>query len=675
MDKAIKYTNYLVNESSPYLQQHAHNPVDWYPWGKEALEKGKQGNKLLFISIGYSACHWCHVMERESFENEEIAAILNQYFVSIKIDREQRPDLDQIYMNAIQLITGSGGWPLTCIALPDGRPVWGGTYFTPNHLKEILTELSDEWLTKPQIFIETAHRLTTEINKNGIITSKAPISLFSMEHIHDIYVILEKLFDLHNGGYLQRQKFPMPSDWLFIMKYSYYTKNTLAMDQVNLTLTKMALGGIYDQIGGGFARYSTDELWKVPHFEKMLYDNAQLISLYCNAWKGGRDPLYQKVVNETMNFIIREMLSEESGFYSSIDADSEGKEGEYYVWEKSELEQCLGDDANLFEEYFNITSSGNWENGKNILYKKAHYKGIYIKYNLTEQEFDEKISSMCQKLMVKRLVRKRPLTDNKILTSWNALMLSAFVDAYRTFGKKQWLDLALKNAQFIKRNLLKTDYSLYRTYKQPYAEIDGFLDDYALCMLAFIDLYQATLDEAWLTIAKNLADYTILHFYDKQSGMFFYSSDLSEVIISRKMELFDNVIPSSNSAIAHALFMLGTYYDEDKYKNITLQMVTNMKSDIQQHGAYNSNWLSLILWTIYPPKEVVITGKHALEKLKAIEQYYFPDIIVAGNLKESKLPLLKDKFKPSKTLVYICVNKQCRLPLENMDEVIDQLGR
>ncbi len=673
MDNSPKYSNHLIDESSPYLQQHAHNPVDWYPWGKEALQKAMRERKLLFISIGYAACHWCHVMERESFENEEVADILNKNFVSIKIDREQRPDLDQIYMNAIQLITGSGGWPLNCLALSDGRPFWGGTYFTADQLKEILSELGEEWPSKSDVFEETAKRLATEMDKHSIISSKSPISSIGMDVIHTMYANLERLFDLHKGGYRQRQKFPKPSDWQFIMKYASYTKNDSAMEQVNLTLTNMALGGIYDHVGGGFARYSTDENWKIPHFEKMLYDNAQLISLYCNAWKTSRNPLYSKVVYETMEFVIREMLSEEKGFYSSIDADSEGKEGAYYVWQASEIESILGKDAKLFEEYFNVNASGNWEDGKNVLFLNTSNKRIFNKYNLTESEFDEKIAMLRTRMLQARSMHTRPGTDDKILTSWNALMLSACIDAYRTFDEKQWLELALQNAQFLKNNLLRSDHSLYRSYKQNKAEINGFLDDYAFCTMAFIDLYQVTFDEGWLKLAKDLVNYAIDHFIDPQSGLFFYSVDLPEGNLSRKMELFDNVIPSSNSVMAHCLFMLGTYYDDVNYVNISSQMIASIRADIEQHSVYSANWFSLLLWMLHQPKELVITGEKSIEYRQTIDHYYFPNIIIAGSKGKSDLPLLKNRYNPLQTLTYICVNKRCRLPLENVNEVIEQL--
>jgi uncharacterized protein YyaL (SSP411 family) len=644
MDNPAKYSNHLIHESSPYLQQHAHNPVDWYPWGKEALQKALQEKKLLFISIGYAACHWCHVMERESFENEEVADILNKSFVSIKIDREQRPDLDQIYMNAIQLITGSGGWPLNCLALSDGRPVWGGTYFTADQLKEILSELSEEWLSKAEVFEETANRLATEMDKHSIVSSKSPISSIGMDVIHAMYKNLERLFDVHKGGYRQRQKFPKPSDWQFIIKCAFYTKNDSAMEQVNLTLTNMAMGGIYDHIGGGFARYSTDENWKVPHFEKMLYDNAQLISLYCNAWKISRKPLYSKVVYETMEFVFREMLSEEKGFYSSIDADSEGKEGAYYVWEASEIERILGNDAGLFQEYFNVTASGNWEDGKNVLFLNTSNKRVFNKYNLTECEFEEKMAVLREKMLQARSIHTRPGTDDKILTSWNALMLSACVDAYRTFDEEQWLQIALQNGQFLKDHLLRSDHSLYRSYKQNKAEINGFLDDYAFCSKAFIDLYQVTFDENWLKLAKDLVNYAIDHFIDSQSGLFFYSADLSEANLSRKMELFDNVIPSSNSVMAHCLFILGTYFDDIYFVNLSSQMIASVRANIEQQSVYSANWFSLLLWMLHPPKELAITGEKSIEYRKAIDHYYFPNIIVAGSDGKSELPLLKNRL-------------------------------
>jgi uncharacterized protein len=675
MVPTFKFTNHLINESSSYLQQHAHNPVDWYPWGEEALKRARLENKLLFISIGYSACHWCHVMERGSFENVEIAEILNKNYISIKIDREQRPDLDHIYMSAVQIISGSGGWPLNCFALPDGRPVWGGTYFLPTHFMKIIKELVQKWTFQPGVFETAANELKAGMAGFDIISEKAPILDFGIEQIDVIYSKMEQSFDRTKGGYDQKSKFPMPSDWKFIMKYAYYTLNKSAIEQVNLTLTRMAMGGIYDQIGGGFSRYATDKEWKIPHFEKMLYDNAQLISLYCDAWKASKNKLYKKVVYETVEFVTREMLSDEFGFYSSIDADSEGKEGEYYAWSKKEVDKLLGPDANFFSRYYGISTHGNWENGKNILCVNKTITQMANDFNMTDNEVSEKIALLNRELLITRETRKHPDVDNKILTSWNALMLKAFIDAYRTFGERQWLDLALKNANFIMSQMMKEDYSLLRSYKNHKAEIDGFLDDYAFCSLAFIDLYQATLNEKWLIVAQKLADYAINHFIDDQSGLFFYNSDLSEVHLFRKMELFDNVLPSSNSAMANALYLLGSYFDDANYMKLSKQMMANMILPIEQQGAFSSNWLSIIIWDIQAPKEVVITGDKSLENITNIDQYYFPDIITAGSQTESSIPLLKNRYVPGKTMTYICVNNHCQLPLEEINDVLVQLQR
>jgi len=444
----MKFKNKLANETSPYLLQHANNPVNWFPWSKEALEKARTEDKLIIISIGYAACHWCHVMEHESFEDTSVAQLMNDFYVSIKVDREERPDIDQIYMDAAYLITGRGGWPLNIIALPDGKPVYAGTYFRKDDWMKILFYFNDLYQKEPEKFNEQANKLTDALNSIKIPDVSVDDLVFSKDEIKKAYEGIINLIDYVNGGTRGAPKFPMPDIYNFLLQYYFHTEENNALEAVTITLNKIANGGIYDHIGGGFARYSTDDIWKVPHFEKMLYDNAQLVSLYSNAYKVTGNQYYRKVVYETLEFIKRELTDESGGFYSSLDADSEGEEGRYYVWEKKEIDNLLGADSDLFCEFYNISESGNWE-GKNIPFITNDKSQLLKKYNLNENEFDKIISESKKILFEERNKRISPGLDDKILTSWNALMIRGYVDAYNTFGKIEFLNAAVSNGNFI----------------------------------------------------------------------------------------------------------------------------------------------------------------------------------------------------------------------------------
>lgn len=444
----MKIQNKLANETSPYLLQHANNPVDWYPWGREALEKAKAEKKLLVISIGYAACHWCHVMEHESFEDESVAQVMNDYYVSIKVDREERPDVDQIYMDAAHLITGRGGWPLNVIALPDGRPVFAGTYFRKNDWTKVLVYFKDLYQKEPETFDQEAGKLTQAIKGMKVPGIGENTASFTKEELEESIRKIISYIDFTNGGTKGAPKFPMPSIYEFLMIYHFHTKDPKVLKAITVTIDKMANGGIYDHIGGGFARYSTDDIWKVPHFEKMLYDNGQLVSLYSNAYKVTGNKLYRKVVYETLEFIEREMTDESGGFYSSLDADSEGEEGKYYVWTKQEIDNLLGEKSEVFCDYYSINQAGNWE-GNNILFIIQKKEDLLNKYQIEEKMFDQIIYESKKILFEERNKRIRPGLDDKILTSWNALMLRGYVDAYSAFGEKSFLDAALKNGEFI----------------------------------------------------------------------------------------------------------------------------------------------------------------------------------------------------------------------------------
>lgn len=667
-----KHTNHLSKESSPYLLQHAHNPVDWYPWGEEALAKAKRENKVILVSIGYAACHWCHVMERESFENEEVAKIMNEFFVCIKVDREERPDIDQIYMDAVQLMTGSGGWPLNCFALPDGKPFFGGTYFRPGDWVNVLRGIQNAYLNEREKVEDVAGQIAQGIGSNELQLKGTSMSRFCLSHLESGFLKWKSDFDLKHGGNNRAPKFPLPNSLQFLLRYYFFTKNQDALDHVTLTLDKMARGGIFDQVGGGFARYSVDEFWKVPHFEKMLYDNAQLVSLYAEAYQLTHNSEYRQVAEETLAFVDRELSLPEGGFYASLDADSEGVEGKFYVWDKAEVKQVLGADAPLFCEYYGITDPANWEEG-NILTVKADPKILSEKYRLSEKEFMEKIQRGKQLLLKKRESRIRPGLDDKVLTSWNALMLKAYVDAYKSFGEEKYLRRAIKNAEFIQKNLWKEKGHLHRNFKSGISKINGFLDDYSFTIEAFVALYQATFDEQWLFKANGLMEQVIQHFSDAESGLFFYTSNEDPELIARKMEIIDNVIPSSNSSIAKSLFLLGVYLGKGNYIHRSRQMLSAIEPRIDKVLSYHSNWAQLLFWLSESPVEIVVVGKDADKQKQKIEACFLPNVLISGSCGESNLPLLQNRYVNGQTTFYLCKDQTCKLPVTNAEDLLRQL--
>eukprot|EP01029_Cantina_marsupialis_P028632 TRINITY_DN7775_c0_g4_i1.p1 TRINITY_DN7775_c0_g4~~TRINITY_DN7775_c0_g4_i1.p1 ORF type:complete len:715 (-),score=49.79 TRINITY_DN7775_c0_g4_i1:1061-3205(-) len=668
-----KHTNNLAKENSPYLLQHAHNPVNWYPWGEEALAKAKKENKVILVSIGYAACHWCHVMEHESFENEEIAKIMNEFFVCIKVDREERPDIDQIYMDAVQMMTGSGGWPLNCFAMPDGKPFFGGTYFRPNDWVKVLQGIQNAWLTESEKVKSVGDQIANGIRENEIITLKAETSDFTVADLEKAYRQWKQEFDGREGGNNRAPKFPLPNSLQFLLRYYHQTKDQSALDHVTLTLDKMAMGGIYDQVGGGFSRYSVDAIWKVPHFEKMLYDNGQLISLYAEAYQLTKIPEYKQLIEQSLDFVEREMTLPEGGFYSSLDADSEGVEGKFYVWEKAEVEALLKEESDLFCEYYGITDHANWEEG-NILMISADKNRLAKKYKISEKELDEKLKKGRTVLLNKRADRIRPGLDDKALTSWNALMLKGYVDAYKALGNEKYLAAAIKNAEFIQKYLWKGEAHLHRNYKDGNSKINAFLDDYSFTIEAFVALYQATFDEQWLHKANQLLEHVLVHFTDDKSGMFFYTSDEDEALIARKMELIDNVIPSSNSSIAKSLFLVGTYLEKTRYVKRAKQMLLNVKSRLEKSVAYHSNWGQLYFWFANPPIEIVVVGEDASKQKEKIEKLFLPNVLISGSNTESNLPLLQNRYVNGQTTFYLCKNKTCKLPVTNANDVLKQLS-
>ncbi len=673
-----KFTNDLIKETSPYLLQHAHNPVNWHAWNEETLALAKKENKLMLISIGYAACHWCHVMEHESFEDEEVAKIMNDNYICIKIDREERPDIDQIYMSAVQLMTGRGGWPLNCIAMPDGRPIWGGTYFPKKNWTSALEQITKLHKEEPQKLEEQATKLHEGVVNAGLVHFNTDKPNFTKEDLTAIVKNWENYMDFKMGGRQGAPKFPMPNNFEFLLRYATQANDKKILNYVNTSLTKMAYGGIFDQVGGGFARYSTDDKWHIPHFEKMLYDNGQLVSLYAHAYTATNNDLYKETVYETTQFVERELMNDVGAFYSSLDADSDNAQGEleegaFYIWTKAELEQILKGDYNLFAEYHNVNDYGEWEEGKFNLIRTKSVAAFCSEYNITEEKLLPKIKKWKQLLLDERAKKIRPRLDDKTLTSWNALMLKGYVDAYIAFDDKHFLDIALKNANFIANVQLKGDGSLYRNYKNGKSSIAAYLEDYATVADAFIELYQATLDEKWLKLAKQLTDYSFDHFFDDKSRMFFFTSNLETGLITRKMDTDDNVIPASNSITANNLFKLAHYYSNGTYLATSETMLNNVKNKAMQYGSGASNWFLLYSNFVGDFYEVAVVGNDAQQKIKTINKTYIQNKLIAGSLTESKLPLLVNRYFKDETKIFICVDGACQMPTSDSKKAIEMM--
>lgn len=668
-----EHTNALINETSPYLLQHAHNPVEWVAWNDESLARAKREQKLMLISIGYSACHWCHVMEHESFEDSTVAAFMNEHFICIKVDREERPDVDQVYMNAVQLMTGRGGWPLNCFALPDGRPLYGGTYFPKEQWLDVLKRVANLWQNEREKALEYATNLTQGVKQSELIEKRSDTSKLTVDEIAGLVEKWSSEFDNSEGGPNRAPKFPIPNNYEFLLRYAFLSGDKNVQKHVELTLQKMAFGGINDQVGGGFARYSVDGVWKVPHFEKMLYDNAQLVSLYSEAYQATKNPLYKEIVEETLAFIQHEMTSSESAFYSALDADSEGEEGKFYVWKEDELKAVLGDDFDWVKDYYNINQKGFWEHGNHILLRDETDEDFAKQKGWSADELKAKVAAAKGILLAERNKRIRPGLDDKQLTSWNALMLKGYADAYRVFGNEDYLDTAVKSADFILKTQRKEDGGLWHSHKEGRSTINGFLEDYCFTIQALISLYQATFDKKWLDEADALAKYTIEHFHDAESGMFFFNSSSDAQLIARKMELTDNVIPASNSSMAKGLFLLGHYFDNSEYLKIVEQMLQNVKPSISQGPSWYSNWLELALYQSYPFYEVAIVGNDAEAKRKELEQYYHPNKMMVGGKTENGLPLLENRLVKGDTRIYVCVDKACQMPCNKVESALKQL--
>ena len=673
----MKNGNNLRNETSPYLLQHVENPVDWNPWDKQYLKQAEKEKKLVVISIGYASCHWCHVMERESFQDSTVAELMNAKFISIKVDREERPDIDQVYMNAIQLITGSGGWPLNVITLPDGRPIWGGTYFTKEQWTSALKQISEMYEEEPEKFISYADRVQEGINSLNIVESNT--NNFDNIDLDKYSKSLFESIDEEFGGFKEAPKFMMPNNLEFLLRYSFQENLEDPKNKILKSLDMMAYGGIFDHVEGGFSRYSTDERWHVPHFEKMLYDNGQLMSLYAAGYKISKNDLYKQTIYKIHEYINSEMKDTSGGYYSSLDADSKLEdgsyaEGEYYTWRKTELKKIIGENFDLFVDYFNVNDYGFWEEeNKYILTRVSSDKEFIKKNKLDEKTFINIKSNWLSKLKLARKDKKKPSLDYKIITSWNGLMISGYVDAYKAINDDIFKDEAINAGEFIYSNLLRKDGGLYHNYVNGKSKINGYLEDYATVIQASLDLYEITLNQLWIERALELSKYVFDNFSSSESELFYFTSNKDEDLISRSIEFRDNVIPSSNSIMAKNLFKLYHYFDKEDYYEKAKQMSLSVSKEFEAYPSGYSNWFDLIYSLKSNYYEVAVVGENAIEKVKKINSRYIPNKLIIGSTSENNLPLLRNRYIEGKTLIYVCVNKACKMPTENIEESISMI--
>jgi len=657
--------NRLIHSSSPYLLQHAHNPVDWFEWGEEALQRARDEDKPILVSIGYSACHWCHVMERESFENADIAALMNDYLICIKVDREERPDLDHVYMEAVQAMGMQGGWPLNVFLTPDGSPFYGGTYFPPQRWSRLLIELNKAFREKRAEINESAKGLREHLK--AINSGQASAGSLSADLSDKMVSKLVGQFDTEFGGMDKAPKFIMPSIWQFLLRYHHLSKNPQALMMVKETLIKVACGGIYDQIGGGFARYSVDNRWFAPHFEKMLYDNAQLISLYTEAYQVTAEPLFKQVVEQTISWLFREMRHPNGGFYSALDADSEGEEGKFYCWTADEFRNVLGDRAEEAIRYFQMTSDGNWEHGKNILLGRS-----------VDQQ-PEWLNEIYSTLMHTRDQRIRPGLDDKIITSWNALTICALVDAGTAFGREDWITAAVTAYHFLTTQLI-TDDRLRRSYREKAVQHEGFLDDYAALVLCQWSLYEATFDSKYLEEGIRTTEYVFDAFSAANEIYFQYTSRFAEKLITPTCELFDNVIPSSNAMMCHALVHGAALTGKKEWVERAGQMLEGRAEFMTSSPAYQSAWAMALLLYQNLNTEMVILGEQAIPYRMLLGKNFRPFTVFSGadrlvSTLQSQLPLFLGRFiEENQTKIYVCRNQSCLYPVTSVSEAVRILG-
>ncbi|MGB8192226.1 MAG: thioredoxin domain-containing protein [Chitinophagaceae bacterium] len=678
--------NRLVQETSPYLLQHAHNPVDWYPWGDEALERSRKEDKPILVSIGYAACHWCHVMERESFEDESTARLMNEHFINIKIDREERPDLDHIYMDAVQAITGSGGWPLNVFLLPNGKPFYGGTYFPPVRAfnraswQEVLTGVANAYKERRQELTEQAEGLTNHLVQSNAFGTDASDGgdVFTDENLEEIFANIMKQADKKEGGFGRAPKFPQTFSIQYLLRHYHYTKNEEALQQALLSLDKMIDGGIYDQLGGGFARYSTDEMWLAPHFEKMLYDNALLVTTLSEAYQLTGHERYRRAIRETLRFVERELLSPEGGFYSALDADSEGEEGKYYVWTPDEIEEVLGEDGELFCAYYDVTENGNWhEQGhegpaRNILRVLQPADEFAKTNNLDGDQFNDKLEQLRDKLLLHRSKRIRPLLDDKILLNWNALMNSAYSKAYMATGDEHYREVAIRNMDFLLKSFRDADtYGWHHTYKNGRSKTPAFLDDLAYLVQAQIQLQEITGDAELLSEAKKLTEYVIENFSEESTPFFYYTHAGQKDVIVRKREVYDGATPSGNAVMGHNQLYLSIVYDNAAWKKRGGELVGSLGGVIIKYPTSFGVWASLLQAFTKGVQEIVVTGEKIVGWRKQILGIFIPYKIFQSIEKaDNRFPLLEGKPVDAQPLVFLCKNYACHSPENDLSAFI-----
>ncbi|TLX84394.1 MAG: thioredoxin domain-containing protein [Thaumarchaeota archaeon] len=669
--------NKLIKETSPYLLQHAYNPVKWYPWGDEALVRAKEENKPIFLSVGYSACHWCHVMAHESFENEEIAQVMNENFINIKLDREERPDIDDIYQKVCQLTTGSGGWPLSVFLTPDQRPFYVGTYFPPLDsygrpgFGSIVRQLSQAWKEKPHDVESAAENFLNTLKKTESISLPSKLDKSILD---EAAVNLFSLGDPTNGGFGHAPKFPNAANLSFMLRYSKVSGISKFQEFVLKTLAKMANGGIYDQIGGGFHRYSTDSRWLVPHFEKMLYDNALLPLVYAEAYQLTRDGRFLNVIKETLGYVLKEMTSPEGAFYSAQDADSEGEEGKYYVWKKKEVQEILGADSDVFCLYYDIAEGGNFE-GHTILNNNINLSTVAFNFGKKESEVNDIIKRCKEKLIVARTKRVPPGRDEKILVSWNALMISAFLKGYRVTEETNFLRAAENCIKFIEQKMTKEG-ELLHTYKDGQAKLRAYLDDYAYFVNALLDYFEIDPSKKYLNIAIHHANYLLEHFWDENEKSFFFTGDNHEKLIVRTKNIFDLSLPSGNSVATGALLRLYHITQEKKYLDIALKVMESLSTMAAENPFGFGQLLNVIYMYLQKPIEITIMNQDDSEICRYLARKFLPESILVSISKKERLDDLKQlpffagkDYDSTKTKIYICKDFTCSLPLETVQEI------
>ncbi len=678
--------NHLINETSPYLLQHAHNPVNWYPWGEAALNRAKAENKPIFLSIGYAACHWCHVMERESFENEQIAAVMNEHFINIKVDREERPDLDAIYMDAVTALTGQGGWPMSVWLTPAGVPFYGGTYFPPTDrmgmpgFPRLLTALAQAYHDQKEA-IKTQSRQIMQRMVSGALPLSAGPALDPRLPRRAAAAILQQI-DTTHGGTGRAPKFPQPMVYDFLLRAFNQTGQQSLLNGVELTLQHMARGGIYDHLGGGFHRYATDAVWLVPHFEKMLYDNALLARLYLHAWQLTRKPLYKQVVEETLNYVIREMTGPRGGFYATQDADSEGEEGKFFVWTPAEITQVLGAEAGRrFCAAYDVTGAGNRE-GKSILRRTDSLPAVARQFNMAEESLTADLARSRATLFAHRERRVKPARDEKTLTGWNGLMLAAFAEAARVLGRDDYLAVAEKNAGFLLTHLQREG-RLLRTWKSGRAKLMAYLEDYAFLADGLLALYQTTFDDRWFVAAKNLMDVVLSHFADEKEGGFFDTATDHETLVVRPKSLQDNAIPSGNAMATRNLLLLAAYTGNEAYHRTAVKALRGIQNTANRFPLAFAHWLGALVLAVSPLPEVAVIGPKDHPQTQALlavaQKAYRPQVVTALSPAETdSSPVSLLNHRPpvkGKPTAYVCQNSTCRLPVTTPKALQEELAR